>query len=148
MLEPDFSEMLSILSARHVEYLVVGGYALAAHGHPRATGDLDIWVSRSPDNARQVMAALVEFGAPLFDLTTDDLMMPGVVFQIGVAPVRIDILTELTDVDFADAWLHRVGTQIGQDSVQVIGREHLIKNKLAVGRPQDIADVAALRSAR
>ncbi|HMM35235.1 MAG TPA: hypothetical protein PKA62_10955, partial [Thermoanaerobaculia bacterium] len=111
-MERDFVEMLSALDAAGAEYLVVGAHALAAHGVPRATGDLDIWVRATPENARRVLAALREFGAPLFDLTANDLSRPGTVFQIGVVPVRIDLLTSISGVGFEEAWAGRVEVPI------------------------------------
>jgi hypothetical protein len=138
---PDFRDLLSAFNAHGVEYLVVGAYALAAHGRVRATGDLDIWVQAAPDNAARVMKALTEFGAPLLDLTAADLSQPGVVFQVGVAPVRVDILTAIDGVEFADAWPARVMTRFADQPVAVLSVEHLIRNKRAVGRPQDLADL-------
>ena len=121
VLNPDFRDMLSALSAEAAEYLLVGAYALAVHGVPRATGDLDVWVRPTADNARRVRSALTRFGAPLADLTEGDLVRPDTVFQIGVAPNRIDGL-----------------------DVPVLARHHLIRNKKATGRAQDIADAARL----
>jgi hypothetical protein len=106
-----FAEMLSALSAENADFLVVGAYALAAHGYVRATGDLDIWVRCSPENAERVMRSIIRFGAPLQGLTVEDLTTPEVVFQIGVAPVRIDLLTSIADVEFDEAWQHRVMTR-------------------------------------
>ncbi len=140
----DFVEMLSALSAARAEFLVVGAHAVAAHGVPRATGDLDIWVRPSPQNAERVLTALKAFGAPLLDLTREDLSRPGIVFQIGVVPCRIDILTEITGVDFDQAWQGRLESKIGGIHVDFIGRSELIANKRATGRPKDMADVAAL----
>ncbi len=140
----DFAEMLSALSAAGAEYLVVGAHALAAHGHPRATGDLDVWVRPDATNAEKVWAALTTFGAPLADLRKADLQTPGIVFQIGVAPVRIDILTAIDGVDFESAWTRRLNLEIDGQQVPLLGREDLIANKRAAGRPQDLADVAAL----
>jgi len=105
----EFVEMLSELSAAGVDFLIVGAHALATHGVPRATGDLDIWVRPSRDNAARVLQALERFGAPLIDLTIDDLTRPDTVFQIGLPPSRIDILSGITGVDFDDAWPRRVG---------------------------------------
>src|SRR5712691_4522977 len=102
----DFAEMLDALSAAEADFLIVGAHALAAHGRPRATGDLDIWVRPTPDNARRV-EALVTFGAPLNELKLDDLALPDVVFQIGIEPARIDILTMLTGLTFDAAWSRR-----------------------------------------
>jgi hypothetical protein len=140
----DFVEMLSALSDAEAEYLIVGAHALAAHGRPRATGDLDIWVRPTPDNADRIWAALQRFGAPLHDLTRDDLHTPDIVFQIGVAPSRIDILTSISGVDFGDAWKNRIVVPVSGIDVPTIGREDLIRNKRAVGRPRDLADIAEL----
>src|SRR4051812_14740925 len=104
----DFAEMLSALSAAGAEYLVVGAHALAAHGYPRATGDLDIWVNPTRENAERVWKALVSFGAPLADLTLDDLCQPRIVFQMGVPPSRIDLLTSIDGVEFIGAWPSRL----------------------------------------
>ena len=141
----DFAEILSALSAAGVEFLVVGAYAMAAHGVPRATGDIDIWVRSTPENAERVLQALRAFGAPLFDLSCDDLLRRDVVFQIGVAPNRIDILTGITGVAFEDAWRNRLTVSVESQSVPVLGLDDLIRNKSATGRPRDLADVAWLR---
>jgi nucleotidyltransferase DUF2204 len=138
---PDFRDLLSAFNAHSVEYLVVGAYALAAHGRVRATGDLDIWVRAAPDNAVRVINALTQFGAPLHDLTSTDLSRPGVVFQIGVAPLRVDILTGIDGVTFDEAWPARVRSKVFGQPVAVISIEHLIRNKRAVGRAQDLADL-------
>jgi len=136
--------MLSALSGAGADYLVVGAYALAAHGLPRATGDIDLWVRPTPPNATRVVAALRHFGAPMGDLTESDLVTPGTVFQIGVEPQRIDILTSIEGVEFDDAWSARYVTRLENLDVPVLARHHLIRNKKAVGRPQDLADVARL----
>jgi hypothetical protein len=138
--------MLSALSAAGAEYLVVGAHALAAHGLPRATGDLDVWVHSTPENARRVWRALEEFGAPLHDLTPEDLSRPEVVFQIGVPPRRIDLLTSITGVTFDEAWDHRVTVEIEGASIPVLGRDELVRNKRAVGRTRDLADVEELEA--
>lgn len=140
----DFVEMLAALSAAGADYLVVGAHALAAHGRPRATGDLDLWVRATPANAGRVWAALQSFGAPLGDLTLDDLTSSDLVYQMGVAPARIDVLTGLTGVGFDEAWGSRVTVTLEGLQVPVIGREALIRNKRALGRPRDLADVAEL----
>jgi hypothetical protein len=144
VLNPDFRDMLSVLSAANAEFLLVGAYALAAHGLPRATGDMDIWIRRSPDNAARVWEALRQYGAPLRDLAVADLEQPGVVFQVGVAPRRIDILTSIDGVEFEEAWPLREVVRLDDLSVPVISHAHLIRNKKAVGRPQDLADVSWL----
>ena len=140
-MSPDFRDLLSEFNAHGVEYLVVGAYALAAHGRVRATGDLDIWVRPAPDNAARVRKALAAFGAPVRDLTETDLIQPGLVFQIGIAPLRIDILTGIDGVEFADAWAARITTRFAGHPVAVLSIEHLIRNKRTVGRAQDLADL-------
>ncbi len=137
----DFSDLLSAFNAADVEYLVVGAHALAAHGHIRATKDLDVWVRPEPANAARVLEALADFGAPLHDLSTADLCRPGLIFQIGVAPLRIDVLTAIDGVDFAAAWPDRISARFGDVRVPVLSRRHLIQNKRAADRLQDRADV-------
>lgn len=140
----DFVEMLSALCAAGAEFLVVGAHALAAHGAPRATGDLDIWVRPTPANADRVLEALRSFGAPLVDLTRDDLTRPDTVFQIGLPPSRIDVLSGISGVAFDDAWRNRVDIVIGDLTVPVIGRDDFIVNKRAAGRPKDLSDLTLL----
>ena len=140
----DFRDLLAEFNVHNVEFLVVGAHALAAHGHVRATEDLDVWVRPDPENAKRVLAALRTFGAPLHDLTEKDLTTPGVVFQIGVAPLRIDVLTAIDGVDFAEAWPSRMITKFADQPIAVLSREHLITNKRAAGRTQDLADVERL----
>ena len=141
MLNQDFNDLLSEFNGQHVEYLVVGAHALAAHGHIRATKDLDIWVRPDPANAPRVVRALRAFGAPLQDLSESDLSEPGIVFQIGVDPLRIDILTQIDGVGFDEAWQGRMAASYGGISVFVLSRAHLIRNKRASGRTQDLADI-------
>jgi len=142
----DYRDLLSGFNAQGVEYLVVGAHALAAHGHVRATKDLDVWVRPTAPNARAVIAALRAFGAPLHDLTEKDLASPGLILQIGVAPVRIDIITALEGVEFAEAWLARLKTRFADQDVSVLSRRYLIQNKRAVARKQDLADVEWLET--
>ena len=142
----DFVEMLAALSAAGVEFLVVGAYALAAHGLPRATGDIDVWVRPTRENADRVMQAIRTFGAPLFDLTIDDLLRSDTVFQIGVVPTRIDILTGISGVVFEEAWPNRLTVTIDHQAVPVLGLAELIRNKAATGRPKDQADLVWLRA--
>ncbi len=146
MLNPDFRDMLSALNAEHVEFLLVGAYALAAHGLPRATGDMDIWIRCSDENAQRVWRALQCFGAPLTDVTLDDLKTPNTVFQIGVAPRRIDILMSIDGVEFDEAWPQRMTVEVEGQTFAVLSRVHLLQNKKATGRPRDLADVAWLES--
>jgi hypothetical protein len=144
LINQDFSDMLSALSEEGVEFLLVGAYALAVHGHPRATGDIDIWVRPTPENAGRVLRAVARFGAPLRDLSATDLSTPGTVFQIGVPPRRIDLMTSIDAVEFDAAWTGRLQARVGDRDVPVIGKSDLVRNKRATGRPQDLADVAAL----
>jgi hypothetical protein len=143
---PDFRDLFAALNACEARYLLVGGHAVAFHARPRYTKDLDVWIERTPENAARVMNALEAFGAPLHELRREDLATPGVVFQIGVPPNRIDILTEIDGVTFGEAWPTRVETTYGEQRIWVIGREHLVCNKLTSGRPQDLLDVEALGS--
>lgn len=131
---PDFSDLLSAFNARRVEYLVVGAYALAAHGLIRATKDLDVWVRPDPENAQRVMAALRDYGAPLQDVTAEAFARPGLILQIGIDPVRIDILNDLAGLDFEAAWQNRIDSRYGDQPAGVLSREHLIRNKRAAGR--------------
>ena len=142
----DFVEMLSALSAAGAEYLIVGAYAMAAHGWPRATGAIDIWVRPTAANAERVMQALKQYGAPLFDLTAADLTQPDTVFQIGLPPGRVDILSGVSGIGFEEAWASRITVTLAGDETSAIGFDALLKNKLAAGRPKDLADVAWLRS--
>jgi hypothetical protein len=142
----DFSDMLCALCAARVEFLIVGAYALAAHGLPRATGDLGIWVRPDPENAERVLTALRAFGAPLFDLRADDLLRDDTVFQLGVPPARIDLMTGITGVTFDAAWRGRMETTVGGQVVPVIGLAELLQNKEATGHPKDEADAVWLRS--
>jgi hypothetical protein len=137
----DFRDLLAEFNAHNVDYLIVGAHALAAHGHIRATKDFDVWVRAEPANARKILLALKAFGAPLQDLTENDLSQPGLIFQIGVPPVRIGVVTSIDGVSFAEAWPARMRTTFGDQPVAVLCREHLIKNKRAAGRTQDLADV-------
>lgn len=146
MLNPDFRDMLSALCTEDVEFLLVGAYAMAAHGYPRATGDMDIWIRCSDENARRIWQALQCFGAPLAALSLDDLQTPDTVFQIGVAPRRIDILTSIDGVEFDEAWSQRQIIEVEGQTFSVISRVHLLQNKKASGRPKDLADVAWLES--
>ncbi len=146
-MNPDFADMLSALSAAGVEFLIVGAHALAAHGVPRATGDLGIWVRPTPDNAARTLQALAAFGAPLSDLSIDDLTRTDTVFQMGLPPARIDILSGITGVSFAEAWDRRVTVRLGALQVGVLSRADFIANKTAVGRPKDLADMALLDEA-
>ena len=145
-MNPDFKELLLAFNAHNVEYLIVGAHALAAHGHVRATKDLDLWVRPEQANAQKVLQALSEFGAPLTDLTAEDLSRKDTIFQIGLPPLRIDIITNVDGVEFAEAWPDRLQTSFGGVLAFVISRHHLITNKKATARLQDLADVQQLEA--
>jgi hypothetical protein len=140
----DFLDLLRAFGAADVRFLIVGAYALAVHGRPRATGDLDVWVEPTPENAARIVQALGVFGAPLDDVTEADFAVPGVTYQIGLPPRRIDLLTELTGVTFAEAWPGHVRRPFGDVDVAFIGREHFIRNKRLTGRLKDLADLEGL----
>ncbi len=146
MLNPDYRDILSAFSAEKVEFLLVGAYALAAHGAPRATGDLDLWVRPSTENSRRTWRALVVFGAPLENLTQTDLLTPGTVIQIGREPRRIDLLTAIDGVEFDEAWDARNEIQVDGMTISVIGRDEFLRNKRASGRLKDLADVERLEN--
>ncbi len=143
-LNRDFRDLFAALNEAGARYLLVGGYAVAFHAQPRFTKDLDVWTEPSPGNASGVLDALRRFGAPLHDLTASDLERPGTVFQIGVPPNRIDIVTAIDGVDFAEAWPERAETTYGDQLVPVIGKRQLAKNKRASARPQDLLDLKVL----
>lgn len=143
-MNPDFVDLLRAFVAADVRFLIVGAYALALYGRPRATGDLDVWIDATPENARRVMTALAAFGAPLSDVSVDDFSRPGVTYQIGVAPGRIDILTELTGLSFDEAWPERMRRPFGEIDVDFIGREAFIRNKRATGRAKDLGDIEGM----
>jgi hypothetical protein len=138
--------MLGALCDQQAEFMVVGAYAMAAHGFPRATGDIDIWVRPTPDNSQKVWSALIAFGAPLFNLTREDLCDPGIVFQIGLPPNRIDILTRITGVEFEKAWGERLEIIVQGRTIPVLGKDDLIHNKVSTGRPKDLGDAETLRN--
>ncbi len=145
MLNEDYKEMLQRLLDAGVEFLLVGAYALAAHGHPRATGDIDIWVCPSPENAHRVYTVLAAFGAPLQAVTPQDFSHPDVVFQIGVAPRRIDIMTGISGLEFAEAARNAAQVEIEALAIPVLSRTDLITNKEASGRERDLLDAKILR---
>ena len=146
-LNEDFRDLLLEFSDEGVEFLLVGAFAVAFHGVPRATGDMDVFVRASPENAERVHIALARFGAPLesADVVTRDFERPGMVYQMGLPPRRIDILTEISGVTFDEAWESRGFAELEGRTIGIIGRAHLLRNKEASGRPKDIADVSRLR---
>ena len=142
---PDFRDLLSALNAEGVEYLLVGGHAVAFHAAPRYTKDLDLWIRATRPNAERLMRALTVFGAPLSGATADDFATAGIVFMMGIPPNRIDLLTSIDGVAFEEAWPDRVPTTFSGEQTFVIGRAHLVANKLASGRPQDLIDADLVR---
>jgi hypothetical protein len=145
---PDFKELLSLFNGHKVKYLVVGGYAVSFHAQPRATKDLDIFIKADVANAAAVYAALAKFGAPLDELTPEDFIEPGKFYRIGRPPIMVDILPEISGVDFDTAWGTRIEAEIDTGlQVPFIDADSLISAKLASGRPEDLADVAVLRRA-
>lgn len=145
-MNPDFVDFLTALIAADARFIVVGAHALAAHGLPRATGDIDVWIDRSPENAARVLQALTDFGAPAtaLGLKPADLEIPDTVVQIGLAPRRIDILTDVTGLSFDQAWNERVVHRVGLLAVPFLGRNDLVRNKRATGRYKDLGDLEAL----
>ncbi len=140
MLNEDYREMLQILLGHEVKFLIVGAYALGAHGYPRATGDFDIWVEASPENSKKIYDSLAEFGSPLSEVTPETFIEKGVVFQIGVAPRRIDIITHIDGVDFEEAYEQREAITVEDLKVPLLSKEALIRNKRATGREKDKLD--------
>jgi hypothetical protein len=142
--QPDFRELLALFNAHHVEYLIVGGYALAFHGAPRFTGDLDIFVHPVAANAQRILTALAAFGFALVGLTPSDFERPDQVVQLGVPPVRIDLITSITGVAWDEAWAGKVTGSYGDIPVYYIGRTQFVTNKRATGRTKDVADLEML----
>ncbi len=144
MFNQDFKEFLQSLNDNKVNYLVVGGYAVAAHGHPRYTKDLDVWIEASPENAERVTKSLTDFGFGSLNLGASDFTEPDTIIQLGYPPHRIDILTSLLGVKFDECAASKIEIMIGDVSVAFIDAENLIRNKRATGRPQDLADAETL----
>jgi len=145
MLNEDYKEMLQGLLDQKVEFIVVGAYALAAHGFPRATGDIDIWVKPDKNNSKKVYKALARFGAPINEIREDEFSQPGLIFQIGVVPRRIDIITKIDAVEFKEADLDKIFVDIDDLKVPVLSVDKLIKNKMATGREKDLLDAKLLK---
>ncbi len=144
MLNEDYKDILRILLKNEVRFLVVGAYAMGVYGYVRATGDMDIWVEASPENAIKVYNSVVEFGAPVSDVSPEDFAQDSIVFQIGVYPRRIDILTSIDGVDFVEAYQNRNVVEIDGLPIPFISKTHLIKNKSASGRDKDKVDLRYL----
>jgi len=144
-LEKDFEDFVRLLNEYHVDYMIVGGYALAFHGKPRHTGELDIWIAISDTNAGKMQLVIDDFGMASLGLKKADFLQAGIITQIGYPPLRIDILNEIDGISFEEASLNKATIDIDGLAVKYIGLDDLIKNKLASGRHQDISDVVTLR---
>jgi len=144
IIDKDFNEFVRLLSQHNVRYLIVGGYAVALHGHPRYTKDLDVWIWTNGDNADRLIDALTDFGFESAGLTKDDFMKPGQIIQLGYPPTRIDLITELDGVDFETCYKSKVSVDIEGIDINFIDLNNLKKNKRASGRHQDLADLENL----
>ncbi len=145
MLNEDYKEMLESLLEEKVKFILVGAYALAAHGFPRATGDMDIWVKPHDENSKKVYKALAKFGAPISEIREDEFSQPGLIFQIGVVPRRIDIITKISGVEFDEADADKIVVNIEKLKIPVLSIDLLIKNKMATGREKDLLDAKLLK---
>ena len=144
MVSPDYEELFSTLNACKIKYLVVGAHAVVFYTQPRFTKDLDVWVPTALNDSQRVYDALKAYGAPLRGLTPKSFTKPGIILQIGVAPVRVDIMTDVPGVGVEEAWKSRVKSRYGKTSIHVLGLPELIKTKQASGRPQDKLDLTKL----
>jgi hypothetical protein len=143
-LPKDFREFIELLNSHDVRYLIVGGYAVAYHGHPRMTGDIDVFIEISEENAKKLEAVMADFGFSSLGLTANDFLEPGIIIQLGYPPNRIDLITSLSGVDFASAWEERVSETMDGVKLVFIDKNSLIVNKSVAGRPKDLADLDAL----
>lgn len=143
-LNSDYSDLLRAFIEEKVDFLLVGAHALALHGVVRFSEDIDVWTRPTKENARRVFAALASFGAPMIDVEESDFARDDVVYQIGIAPIRIDILTSISGVAFDAAWKRRVAATVDGIPIAIIGRDDLIANKRSTGRPKDALDADAL----
>lgn len=143
-LAPDFNEFLELLNAHHVEYAIVGGYALAFHGAPRYTGDLDVLVRPTPDNARRVLAVIRAFGFPTESIPIERLVDPRCLIEMGMPPVQLHLMTAIDGVTWEQVWDGHDITVVAGREIPFIGRQALLDNKRAAGRAKDLADIEAL----
>jgi len=146
MLNEDYRDMLQTLLGNDVKFLIVGAYALAAYGYPRATGDFDIWVKASLENSKKILSSLASFGASMSGLTENTFTEKGIIFQIGVAPRRIDLITHIDGVDFNDAYPSRKVIVMEGLNLPFISKENLIQNKKSTGREKDLVDAKHLEA--
>jgi hypothetical protein len=144
---PDFRELLKIFEEHKIRYLIVGGYAVMKYSEPRFTKDLDVFIATDRANAEAVYSALKEFGAPLENLTSDDFVHKGYFYQMGRAPLRVDIMMSIPGIEFDEAWKNREVVQLEDVKIPFISRSDLIRSKEASGRPQDRIDVEKLKEA-
>ena len=144
----DYIDMLKCLNKAGVDYILVGGWAVNMYGYIRATVDLDVWILADADNAKKVYSAVAEFGAPVAEMKPEDFAEYGMIFQIGVAPCRVDIISKISGVSYADAVTRAVPKTIDGIPVRIISLEDLIANKKASGRAKDLADVEVLEGCR
>ncbi len=148
VLHQDFKELLELLEKNKVEYLVVGAFALGFHGNPRTTGDIDIWVNNTKENAKKIIKTFDEFGVSSLGYTEQDFLAKDTIIQIGVVPVRIDFLTSISGVDFDKAYNRKEEIIIDGILVKYLSKEDFIKNKKASGRAKDLADIESLQKKR
>ena len=144
-LKPDFKDLLRSFNKYQVTYLIVGGYAVMKYTEPFYTKDIDLWIEATAENAQRTFAALVEFGAPMADLTVHDLTQPHIVFQFGMVPARLDVITTIDGVAFAEAWKDRAETHLDDIAISIISLQDLIRNKEAINRDTDRIHLARLR---
>lgn len=145
MFEQDFIDFIELLNLHHVDYMVIGAHALAYHGRPRHTGDLDIWIKPSPENASKMLAVLNDFGFGSLGLTEHDFLKDSYVTQLGYPPLRIDILNTISGVEFEEAYANKVSGEVDELKVNFINVNEFIKNKQATGRKKDLGDIASLK---
>ncbi len=143
-LNQDFSEFIELLNAKQVEYMIVGGYAVGFHGYPRYTGDIDVWIGVSSQNAEKIIQVLKEFGFSNLNITTQDFLKEDLIVQLGYEPVRIDILTSVTGLQFSECFKHCINADFEGLKVNFLDLENLKKNKLATGRQKDLGDIENL----
>lgn len=144
VLNKDFKEFIELLNAHKVQYIVVGGYAVAFHGHPRFTKDIDFWILPNPENAEKLLAVLRDFGFSSLDLNAEDFILPNKVVQLGQPPYRIDLVTSISGVDFQSCFPNTIETELDGVPVRFIGLEDLKKNKRSTGRLRDLSDIEGL----
>jgi hypothetical protein len=146
MLNQDFKEFIQLLNDNQVKYLVIGGYAVAVHGHPRYTKDIDIWIEISEENAQKLVTALTQFGFESLGLTSEDFQTPNQIIQLGYPPNRIDLITNPDGIDFQTCYDSKIEVMLNDVPVNFINLDNLKKNKLASGRLQDLADLENLQN--